>query len=266
MKIITSLLSSFKRNKEQPQHKEQTQESLTLVNHDDSVETSIQYIEENNVIYHTDGTDIDKSEIPYLIEIGLLHAIEQEKTSPNPKYHRTYEEKQLRSQFSEENFDYLRKKTNEITDLSIKANETITDIDTTISDCNKAIKVFYDLKNFCYQTEGGKIYFQNMWEYCHNSQNPCFCFIEKTEKRLQDLTENYAERKKYYEKMQYVKHHLKNDLIAFLSEHENILQKNVYSYFDADFKDNIALLLYNMDKSGEITRIKHRNTYQLSLK
>ena len=55
-------------------------------------------------------------------------------------------------------------------------------------------------------------------------------------------------------------------MIAFLSEHENILQKNVYSYFDADFKDNIALLLYNMDKSGEITRIKHGNTYQLSLK
>ncbi len=225
MKIITSLLSSFKRNKEQPQHKEQTQESLTLVNHDDSVKTSIQYVEENNVIYHTNK-------------------------------HTTTENAWVN--FYMDNLEYINPLKEKLLYFSMKANGKITDIDTTIFDCKETIKLFNILKEYCYKTPEGIAYFKYLWE----PQNS-YSHIETTKKRLQDLTQNYDKRKKYYE---YIRKHLKNDLIAFLSEHENILQKNVYSYFDADFKDNIALLLYNMDKSGEITRIKHGNTYQLSLK
>lgn len=43
-----------------------------------------------------------------------------------------------------------------------------------------------------------------MWE----PQNP-HSHIETAKKRLQDLTENYDERKKYYEKRQYVKKQFK---------------------------------------------------------
>ncbi|MCI9354088.1 MAG: hypothetical protein HFE58_04685 [Firmicutes bacterium] len=263
MSFIKSILSFFTKNNEQPQENSTT---LNTNNANNSVESSIQYIQEGNVLYHTDGTDIEDKEIPYLIEIGLLNAIEREKVSPNPKFHRTEEEKKLSFKFFQEKFDYLRQQEHNLIDLNQKANETITDIDVTISDCKKAIKTFYDLKNECYQTKEGMLYFKDMWEHCHNSQNPCFCFIEKTEKRLQDLTENYAERKKYYEKRQYVKNNLKNDVITLISNNENILQKDVYSHFDADLKDSIARLLNNMDRKGEIKRVKHGSTYQLSIK
>lgn len=239
---------------------------VTPVQENEENQNSIQYIQENNVIYHADGTEIQKSEIPHLIQMGLESAIEAERTSPNPKYHRTLEEQKLSSQFSLKNFDCLREKEHKMLDFNIKARDTITDIDETISNCQKAIKAFYDLKKFCYKTDGGVIYFQNMWEYCHNSQNPCFCFIEETEKRLQDLTENYDERKRYYQRRQYAINHLKTDLITLISNQENILQKDVYSHFDADLKDNVSRMLYDMDKKGEIKRVKHGSTYQLSIK
>ena len=120
----------------------------------------------------------------------------------------------------------------------MKANETITDIDTTISDCKETIKLFNDLKDYCYKTQEGIIYFEYMWE----PQNP-HSHIETAKKRLQDLTENYDERKKYYEKRQYVKNNLKNDVITLISNNENILQKELYTHFDVDLKRQYSTII-----------------------
>lgn len=165
------------------------------------------------------------------------------------------------SKFYIDNLEYINPLKEKLLYFSMKANETITDIDTTISDCKETIKLFNDLKDYCYKTQEGIIYFEYMWE----PRNP-HSHIETAKKRLQDLTENYDERKRYYERRQYAMKHLKNDLITLISNHENILQKDIYSHFDADLKDNVARMLYDMDKKGEIKRVKHGSTYQLSIK
>lgn len=261
MKLIQSLLSLFTNNKEQTQENE----NITSLNTNNTAESSIQYIQDGNVLYHTDGTDIEDSEVPYLIQTGLSQRLEEIKTSPNPKWHRTDEEKKLKHKFSLKNYDYLQEKEHEITNFIQQARKPITDVDTTIADCQKAIQFFYVLKDFCYQTKGGELYFQDMWEHCHNSQNPDFSFIEKVELRLKDLTENYDERKKHYKKHQYIERYLKEDLLQFITNHQNILQKDVYSHFDKSLKDNISKMLYDMDKAGEIKRVKQGSTYQLSI-
>lgn len=165
------------------------------------------------------------------------------------------------SKFYIDNLEYINPLKEKLLYFSMKANETITDIDTTISDCKETIKLFNNLKDYCYKTQEGIIYFEYMWE----PRNP-HSHIETAKKRLQDLTENYDERKRYYERRQYAMKHLKNDLITLISNHENILQKDIYSHFDADLKDNVARMLYDMDKKGEIKRVKHGSTYQLSIK
>ncbi len=165
------------------------------------------------------------------------------------------------SKFYIDNLEYINPLKEKLLYFSMKANETITDIDTTISDCKETIKLFNDLKDYCYKTQEGIIYFEYMWE----PRNP-HSHIETAKKRLQDLTENYDERKKYYEKRQYVKNNLKNDVITLISNNENILQKELYTHFDVDLKDSIARLLNNMDRKGEIKRVKHGSTYQLSIK
>ncbi len=165
------------------------------------------------------------------------------------------------SKFYIDNLEYINPLKEKLLYFSMKANETITDIDTTISDCKETIKLFNDLKDYCYKTQEGIIYFEYMWE----PRNP-HSHIETAKKRLQDLTENYAERKRYYERRQYAMKHLKNDLITLISNNENILQKELYTHFDVDLKDSIARLLNNMDRKGEIKRVKHGSTYQLSIK
>ncbi len=165
------------------------------------------------------------------------------------------------SKFYIDNLEYINPLKEKLLYFSMKANETITDIDTTISDCKETIKLFNDLKDYCYKTQEGIIYFEYMWE----PRNP-HSHIETAKKRLQDLTENYAERKRYYERRQYAMKHLKNDVITLISNDENILQKDIYSHFDVDLKDSIARLLNNMDRKGEIKRVKHGSTYQLSIK
>lgn len=69
--------------------------------------------------------------------------------------------------------------------LKIATNE---DILLVIENCQNAIKAYEDLKQFCYaKSKGGQIYFQDMWECCHNSKNPCFSYIDSTIDLLTEL-------------------------------------------------------------------------------
>jgi len=57
-----------------------------------------------------------------------------------------------------------------------------------IDNCKIAIECFESLKRFCYKkSKGGIIYFQDMWEYCHNSKNSCFTYIQSTIELKQEL-------------------------------------------------------------------------------
>ena len=48
-----------------------------------------------------------------------------------------------------------------------------------INKCDKHIDAYEKCRNFCYSKgEGGKIYFQDMWECCHNSRNECFGYSD----------------------------------------------------------------------------------------
>lgn len=250
MKFIKSLLSLFSN------HREQTQESENIT----SLNTS-------NVNSITKSSEMPQQYIIQIDLLGILNNLEKgQKTTSEPlkpMFHSTYEEERLCSRFLWDNREYLHEKQEKMIDLNKKANATITDIDETIFYCKKAIEAFYDLKKECYQTKGGMIYFQDIWENRNNVYYPCF--IEKTELRLKDLTENYDERKKYYKKRQYLERYLREDLLQFITNHQNILQKDVYSHFDADLKDNIARMLYDMAKKGEIRRVKQGNTYQLTI-
>lgn len=165
--------------------------------------------------------------------------------------------------FYVDNSKYINPLKQKIIDFSMKANGKIVDIDTTISDCKKTLELLDELKKYCYKTQDGIAYFE---DFCGYNYTEHLSFIQITEKRLQDLTENYDERKRYYQRRQYAMNHLKTDLITLISNQENILQKDVYSHFDADLKDNVARMLYDMDKKGEIKRVKHGSTYQLSIK
>lgn len=50
-----------------------------------------------------------------------------------------------------------------------------------LGQCRIAITTYQDAKRFCYEKgERGQLYFDDMWEHCHNSRNFCFSYIQKT--------------------------------------------------------------------------------------
>ena len=122
---------------------------------------------------------------------------ERTNDSSNPKFHRTKAEKHMSTEFL---LQYAAKiKEFEDNIYCSKAYDKTQSITERIRACDKSIQSFYDFKNFCYSYDGGVIYFQDHWEYCHNSHNECFSFVEnlkKQKEKLQKQNEKYNRKAK----------------------------------------------------------------------
>lgn len=124
------------------------------------------------------------------IEKGLKNAKKKELESSNPKFHRTFEERELSFEFSQKYSKKIKTMENKIylsKDNTIKYNENSKiSIIKAILICNRCIYNYNKLKKFCYKNNG-QLYFQDMWEYCHNSSCECFEYITSTKDFRQQL-------------------------------------------------------------------------------
>lgn len=158
------------------------------------------YIETEKGIHRVDGKAITNEEIPYLIKTTMEKAINREQQSKNPKFHRTFDEEELSFNFSEKYYEQIQKMEDTIyNSVSVIGNTgkrwskqaSKQDVIDKITLCDTAIKNFEKYKNFCYKKgKGGTIYFQDMWEYCHNTNNECFSYIDSilnTKAELEEL-------------------------------------------------------------------------------
>lgn len=65
------------------------------------------------------------------------------------------------------------------------------EIEIKIQACQNALSIYDDFKAFCYnQGRGGALYFNEMYEHCHNSKNPDFRYIQSAEIKLETLTQH----------------------------------------------------------------------------
>jgi hypothetical protein len=134
----------------------------------------------NGTWVRIDGQPIADIDIPELIELGLKAALQREKQSTNPKYHRTPVEQKLAFEFSQMFKEQVSDYNNAIYDEVNLVRQLVSSEDK-ILQCRKAINIYKEAQTFCYSKgQGGQIYFDDMWEHCHNSKNDCFSFIQKT--------------------------------------------------------------------------------------
>jgi hypothetical protein len=130
------------------------------------------------------------------IEIGVQHAMERNKQSPNPVFHRSLHDEDLSFEFSEKYTEQISKLekyiyTDNFAITKLSVDELYEQIDTH----ETAIESFDELREFCYaHGKGGKIYFQDKWEYCHNSKNPCFSFKDTLTETLEKLNKHLAKK------------------------------------------------------------------------
>ena len=181
-------------------------------------------------------------------------------SSTNPKWHRTQLEKSLSFDFMHKNRDIIDKYEKIMHNDAIAFNKTI-DCLTRIDSCKKSIQAFNEFKEYCYQTEGGKIYFQDMWEYCHNSKKECFSVLEQWEEILEYLEsnrDNLIDREKRLPT-------LKNDLIEYFKDRPPILQKNIYADFNPLMKSDIQKIIRELENEKIISRTKKNGTYEITL-
>ena len=129
-------------------------------------------------------------------------------------------------------------------------------LDDRILKVRKVISHYEHFKSFCYSNGlGGQMYFQDMWEHCHNSKNPDFDYIDQ----FKEMLENWIARRDERDEMASTR----KQIIGTIKENPGILQKDIYKHFSPDLKNPIRGEMMNMESDGIIRRTKHGNTYEL---
>ena len=159
----------------------------------------------------------------------------------NPKFHRSKKEKKLKSQFLHENIHLINEFERMMPPLK---NQSLSDIKAQIETFDKYKNIFYS------KGEGGKLYFQDMWEHCHNSKNECFSWRDNLEIEYNRL--------KSEEEL--------NRLIPqVIMANDGLLQKDIYNHLPDYQKGQIQSTIRNLEKNNTIRRTKQKGTYILEL-
>ena len=105
-------------------------------------------------------------------------------------------------------------------------------------------------------------YFNSMWaqDDVVNSLKGEFKFLE----------DNFDEVEKDYKRKQYIEHILIPDLkaksLTIIKDNQEILQTEVYRYFDKEIKTHVQDAIYQLNREGKIHREKQGRTYKLTIK
>lgn len=174
----------------------------------------------------------------------------------NPKWHRTKREKEASTDFYLNNISDIKYHEAKIYNDFI-AYDRNKDILERINACEEAISSFYEFQKYCYQSHGGTIYFQDHWEYCHNSKSDCFSYLDNLNVLLKKL-KNKVELENNLK-------NLENDLYEVLSVENPILQSKLFSYYPPKFKTHIKKILDEWESYEAIKRTKHKNSYLVEL-
>ena len=184
---------------------------------------------------------LNKNEWEDFVNISSKKVKAEEEKINNPSFHRTPKEEELAYQFSIKYSNIIAKNEKEI----------YMDENDNIESLKKKLEAFRKFKDYCYKkSKGAKIYFQDTFEYLHNTNNDCFSYEEEIIARI-----NYLEDVEGAERQ----------IINLLKDKKEILQKDLHTYIDEFDKYFLRSLIWQMEKDGKIKRDKYKSTYKLYL-
>ena len=181
----------------------------------------------------------------------------------NPKFHRTSEESQARFDFLSDNSSIVKYYERKIRNCFAPGNKSKS-LKTQINACDRSLEAFDEFKEFCYQSYEGMLYFQDMWEYCHNSKDECFSFDENIIDHKEKLKRAYQKQKEA-EKIAALSQNLQQDVFDVLEQNSPMLQCDLFKFFDPKVKKNIVKILEEWESYDAIIRTKSRNSYMITL-
>lgn len=95
--------------------------------------------------------------------------------------------------------------------------------DEIIKKYEQGIAAYYELKKRCYSSKSGKKYFSEMWQHCHNSNNPDFDFVDSLKERYRRYKDNYEQQLESY-----------NKTVETLKRVSNPLEQEIIRHYDPD--------------------------------
>lgn len=185
------------------------------------------------------------------LEEGLRRSLEEEAKSTNPKFHRTDQEEDLSFAFWDKYGDQLDAKCDEFQDLLRDASLQDTP-EAEIKKIEAAIAAFDKARDWAYSKgRGGEIYFQDMWEHMHNSDDPDYSYRSYMTGLIRDIQVREQQKAEF-----------KRMLEETLTREPGTLQSGIYDLTDLD-KDSCRYYLKQYEADGVIRRVKHGRSYEL---
>ncbi len=122
------------------------------------------------------------------------------------------------------------------------------DINERIRLLEETIDLFYKARDWHYKTKGGMLYFQDMWEHCHNSQNPDFCWAEN---EVTFLRESIFER---------------DEVQPWIMQHaeEGFMQPEIYKAFPSTDQFLLRKAIDRLVSLGHLSKRKEGKSYFIS--
>ena len=180
--------------------------------------------------------------------------LESHNNSPNPKFHRSEREEKLKHDFfckyyqQNSKLDSLEDRLLELRSIAMKEKNR----DKKIIKLNEALECYDKIRKFCdSEGEGGKLYFEDMWEHCHNSSDPDFSYGNIM---LELRNELINERELYIPQ-----------ILNIISNNALILQKDLYVLVPSIKKYTVQKLLRELEHESKITRTKKNGSYTLKI-
>ena len=207
------------------------------------------YVIKSNTIHRIDGKAISDKEIPNLIQIGYENAVKAEE---NSKFHRTEREEELSAQFMLKYSYELDAYINQFESLYEKAYQT-KNLSDKIDLLNETVKSFERERKFCYSKgKGGTIFFQDMYEYLHNSNNQCFSYLDNIKSSLDAAI--------------YQKDVVIPNIMDVITQNDGIYQSKIYQFLPDINRTVVQHTLKDLEADDKISRIKKGNSYELHVK
>ena len=216
---------------------------------DDSAEPLVSYISNVRTTWRADGQELTDEDVAYLRQSSWEKARQYYENSPNPKFHRSFDEHMAQSQFHTANAEYIDKLEQ---DIWLPNLYNFNSVDEAIAHAQKALISAQELAEYCSKTSIGQQYFEDMWLHAHNSQNPDFSFIDKIKERYKDLTLNYEERKHdfaVHQKRQAFLQIADDEGLKVIQDNPAILQKDLQKQRDPDLKPTIGTAVSHLVKA-----------------
>lgn len=174
--------------------------------------------------------------------------------SPNPKFHRSEREEKLKHDFfckyyqQNSKLDSLEDRLLELRSIAMKEKNR----DEKIIKLNESLECYDKIRKFCdSEGEGGKLYFEDMWEHCHNSSDPDFSYGNTM---IELRNELINERELYIPQ-----------ILNIISNNASILQKDLYVLVPSIKKYTVQKLLRELEHESKIIRTKKNGSYTLKI-